>query len=207
MVFYSQFFTGSNPHVDRCSDSLQWDPFSSPQILAHRLRGRPDPGESWPEIACHRACALAGTCSRTCVSSFIHARETLAAGHRSSLTGEWLRRSRAHAQARVFHTNARVHALRAQSSTGLASHRPQNIIRVVGAVSDRLFALSAQAALLKGGCPLRLICPFTFPIKQNRILKHRASCVALAVNATTNKQTSKQASKQTNKQASKQPSK
>ena len=30
-MFHSQFFTCSNPHVDRCSNPLPWDPLSSPQ--------------------------------------------------------------------------------------------------------------------------------------------------------------------------------
>ena len=30
IVVYSQFFTCSNPHVDRCSNPLPWDPLSSP---------------------------------------------------------------------------------------------------------------------------------------------------------------------------------
>ena len=31
IAFYSQFFTCSNPHVDRCSNPLPWDPLSSPR--------------------------------------------------------------------------------------------------------------------------------------------------------------------------------
>ena len=31
LVFYSQLFACSNPHVDRCSNPLPWDPLSSPQ--------------------------------------------------------------------------------------------------------------------------------------------------------------------------------
>ena len=31
IVFYSQLLTCSNPHVDRCSNPLPWDPLSSPQ--------------------------------------------------------------------------------------------------------------------------------------------------------------------------------
>ena len=34
--------------------------------------------------------------------------------------------------------------------------------------------------LLKGGCPQRLISPFTCPFKLNPVLKHPASCVAIA---------------------------
>ena len=32
IVFYSRFFTCSNPHADRCSTPLPWDPLGSPWI-------------------------------------------------------------------------------------------------------------------------------------------------------------------------------
>ena len=36
-MFYSRLCTCSNPHVDRCSNPLPWDPLSSPQIHARAL--------------------------------------------------------------------------------------------------------------------------------------------------------------------------
>ena len=35
-AFYSQLFTSSNPHADRCSKPLPWDPLSSPYTLANK---------------------------------------------------------------------------------------------------------------------------------------------------------------------------
>ena len=32
-MFCPQFFTCSNPHVNRCSNPLPWDPLGSPQIV------------------------------------------------------------------------------------------------------------------------------------------------------------------------------
>ena len=37
---FTQFFTCSNPHVDRCSNPLPWDPLSSPPTHRSGLRGR-----------------------------------------------------------------------------------------------------------------------------------------------------------------------
>ena len=34
-MFYSQFFTCSNPHVDRCSNPLPWDPLRSPYMCVY----------------------------------------------------------------------------------------------------------------------------------------------------------------------------
>ena len=39
IAFCSQFFARANPHVDRCSNPLPWDPLSSPQIVV-AARGR-----------------------------------------------------------------------------------------------------------------------------------------------------------------------
>ena len=36
-MFYSQVFTCSDPHADRCSNPLPWDPLSSPSRVVHCL--------------------------------------------------------------------------------------------------------------------------------------------------------------------------
>ena len=44
----SQLFTSSNPHVDRCSSPLPWDPLRSPQ--SRSTRGPHRPGQDQDEL-------------------------------------------------------------------------------------------------------------------------------------------------------------